>query len=575
MNIIFEISFQDSLPSGYYPYNRRRKLLTFQFRGFGFCLLHVTYTQFKMASVAPAVPSADSGMLTQSNQGEPMPVSAEEMMQPARQQEVSLHTGAGVDIETYIRTHFIQVASLAWNTTQQAGTILWSQRIHPANSNEIVRHLSKIFNTWSGGLDYKLKIAATGFNAGAICVFRLPPNIPVEQIQSISQMTHFPHLIIEAKTLEMVTTEFIDQLRHLYHYTQADQTLGDNFGGTFVIAVWSPLVATGSGPSAVNIIVSNKCSENFYFNQIIPPSLAAEAGFNPGLDAAKLYFQGIEEGIFPHYTAVNPTRRMSIRSITTMPNMHQTWCSIGQDREPLRQVPNYYGHCEQWPLFMNGFAGVQVKFWGNAAINNSDWNYYNAGGTVPNISALLHLCIMNGPTLKEITAESTYAGAMSALAPLTGGVATLGYCWWRPGTNNAQDILQHSTLSVPIVPAANESFIMFETPVYRNIAQSNVNLSDPMLWNTYQAIRRQKEPLFAEGEALLIQVRDKVTNLPLFYIKMHYKGYFTAPVTANNIDFDLIDLDFVPVSTVLANAPIPTSIYSNIVTYKMRKSMNM
>jgi hypothetical protein len=303
--------------------------------------------------------------------------------------------------------------------------------------------------------------------------------------------------------------------------------------------------------------------------------LSIESGFNPGLDAARLYFPTDKYGSLEHYTAIVQTRLLSIRSITSTPNLSQTWCSISQDGEPTRQVPNYYGHCYQWPLLMNGFAGVQVKFFDNVDITESDWNYYNPGGSVPNLTGVFHQTIMNNGTAKEVTAEATYAGALSAMSPLTSGAATLGSCLWRPGTANTGAITQSATLSTPIVPAANESFIMFVTPVYRNIAQTNTELYDPLLWHTYKTIRKQKEPLFSEGEALLLQVRDNVTNLPLFYIKMHYRGYFTAPVTTSNIDFQVADLSFVPISTILANAPIPTSNYSNIVTYKMRKSLNM
>lgn len=46
------------------------------------------------------------------------------------------------------------------------------------------------------------------------------------------------------------------------------------------------------------------------------------------------------------------------------------------------------------------------------------------------------------------------------------------------------------------------------------------------------------------GECFLILVKSRVTKLPLFHIKFHPEGHFTAPATANFQQFKLNSIMF-------------------------------
>lgn len=183
-------------------------------------------------------------------------------------EEAMVHAGAINTIDLYMRMQFLALAMFRWDTAQPPGTLLWSSPISPTHSHQFIRHLKKMYNTWVGGFDYNIKVCGTGFHAGALAVVRLPPNISPSSISSAADFTAFEYLIIDPKTLEVVTEHIIDQRRMMYHY--ADDEGRDSIGGHIAVYVLVQLNTSSTGSQSIAVQVLTRPSHDFNFFQIKP-----------------------------------------------------------------------------------------------------------------------------------------------------------------------------------------------------------------------------------------------------------------------------------------------------------------
>lgn len=224
-------------------------------------------------SSAPAVPTASTQMAPttkiESTQEAPHGQSVSQIgHEGAGPEEAMLHTGAFNTIDMYMRMQFIALASFRWDVQQAPGTLLWSTPITPKNSHQFIRHLSQMYNTWVGGFDYNVKVCGTGFHAGALAVVRLPPNISPSSVSSPADFTAFEYLIIDPKTLEVVTEHIIDQRRVMYHYMTDTGT--DSIGGHIAVYVLVQLNTSSTGSQSIAVQVLSRPSQQFNFFQIKP-----------------------------------------------------------------------------------------------------------------------------------------------------------------------------------------------------------------------------------------------------------------------------------------------------------------
>lgn len=183
-------------------------------------------------------------------------------------EEAMLHTGAFNNLDMALRMQFISLASFKWDVQQGPGTLLWSAPITPRNSHQFIRHLSQMYNTWVGGFDYNIKVCGTGFHAGVLAIVRLPPNISPSSIASPTDFTAFEYVLIDPKTLEVVTEHIIDQRNIMYHYTT--DTGRDSFGGHIAVYVYAPLATSSTGATNISVVVLTRPSPDFAFFQIKP-----------------------------------------------------------------------------------------------------------------------------------------------------------------------------------------------------------------------------------------------------------------------------------------------------------------
>lgn len=227
---------------------------------------------------APAVPQNDSGRTAPTTHIESTDVAPFGQSVSAigtggpSSSDGAIYSGAYNSIDMYFRMQFIALASFVWNTTQSPGTLLWSIPISPKQLTPHIRHLAKMYNTWVGGFNFNFKVCGTGFHSGAIAIVRLPPNITPSSISSPSEFSVFEYVIIDPKTLEVVSEHIIDQRNKMYHYM--DDEGRDAIGGHIAVYVLAPLATSSTGNQNITIQVLARPSMDFNFFQIKP--IAAE-----------------------------------------------------------------------------------------------------------------------------------------------------------------------------------------------------------------------------------------------------------------------------------------------------------
>lgn len=183
--------------------------------------------------------------------------------------EGPIHTGMFNNVDQFFYHQFLSLASFIWTTTQNPGTKLWSTTISPKHAAKPIRHLAKIYNTWTGGFDFNFKICGTGFHAGAIMIVRFPPNVDPNKFTTLQELTMFEYQIIDPKTLEIVSHHTMDQRRIMYHYVHEEETT-DAIGGYIGAYVYAPLNTSSTGATQISVQVLSRLAPDFLFSQPLP-----------------------------------------------------------------------------------------------------------------------------------------------------------------------------------------------------------------------------------------------------------------------------------------------------------------
>jgi hypothetical protein len=239
------------------------------------------------APVAPAVPNAEISTIS-STESNPQHNSLE-TGSAGTSSELVPHVGIRNRLDDYFYKEFIFKGTFTWNTGQLAGQLLWYGRIHPDDSHDLLSYVSKIYNTWCGGLEYNFKIAGTGFHAGSLAVVRLPPNITPGSITSAQGFTVFPYILLDPKNLSVVSKSVMDQRNIMYHYRD-DNTLA-GFGGFVAVYVYLPLATSSTGATQINVNIAIRAAGDFVVAQ--PRPLAV------GTTSAGSY--NMYNNVFPKY----------------------------------------------------------------------------------------------------------------------------------------------------------------------------------------------------------------------------------------------------------------------------------
>lgn len=185
------------------------------------------------------------------------------------------HAGQKNTFDIVIHRQFIPIDNFIWTSSMKRGHLLWYTAVHPSRCNPLIDHLSKIYNTWEGGFEFNFKVAGTGFHAGALAFVRIPPNRHPSEFKSPSEWGTFEYVVIDPKTLEVMTAEIMDQRRFFYHYMQLDFDDPDSFGGYMACYVLMDLNTSSTGTQQITVQAFCRPGPKFSMDQLIPPSTSS------------------------------------------------------------------------------------------------------------------------------------------------------------------------------------------------------------------------------------------------------------------------------------------------------------
>lgn len=472
-------------------------------------------------STAPAVPTSSTAVApttkVESTQEAPHGQSVSNIGHGgAGPEEAMLHTGAFNTIDMYMRMQFLALASFRWDTAQAPGTLLWSTPISPKNSHQFIRHLSQMYNTWVGGFDYNVKVCGTGFHAGALAVVRLPPNISPSAVSAPSDFTAFEYLIIDPKTLEVVTEHIIDQRRWMYHYM--NDTGIDSIGGHLAVYVLVQLNTSSTGSQSIAIQVLSRPSQSFNFFQIKP---LEASGPEPEPDEPTTIVKAIQ--VTPDCKNSTATFDREIESIvlTPMTQVAPLGSLVGCYTFEGKQLGTEKGGTYPLPTLAFSTGKLVVAKEGGPTCFQSDT--YKDMPTSATMNVQVVSSTNGGATFSGETAtKMCESGSFQTFS--TGGTA---------GTKNATayvkiNMWQETERTVPAKPS-DESYVVFD-----NSAQSQLRSFQTAQLAKLLATGDWKD-LFEKQQAMIIDLYDAELDTPVRRFKLYYNGILTTKGVENEI----------------------------------------
>lgn len=499
-------------------------------------------------SSAPAVPTASTQQApttkVESTQEAPHGQSVSQIgHEGAGPQEAMLHTGAFNSIDIYMRMQFIALASFVWTTAQAPGTLLWTVPITPIKSHQFIRHLAQMYNTWVGGFDYNIKVCGTGFHAGALAVVRIPPNIDPSSISSPADFTAFEYVIIDPKTLEVVTEHIIDQRRIMYHYMS--DSGNDAIGGHIAVYVLVQLNTSSTGSQSIAVQALTRPSQDFNFFQIKP--LITTAG------------------------ELDPEEPTQVAKTLEVTDLTQNGTSLFKDQiSKFSILPKTY----TTPPYTTAvgaynFAGVRIgtEKAGTFPVPSSAWS---AGketaleGKVchskPYLLEGLPKCQDKGLKIDWLEKDDSGSWGVVAVTQMNddGDFRTCNtassdrnknmYTFYRITS------YLEATQNIPLKPN-DESYFVFKNPLEEGDQQRGSIQSE-------QLARLLKtgnlKDIMSSQEAMVFDMYDRDLDIPVRRLKLYYSGIITTKGVDDQVDLSANKYYFKFVQFIRASEPIPS-----------------
>lgn len=520
-------------------------------------------------SAAPAVPGNGSSPTTDDSvAADSLLVSGLQAPAAPTAQEIVPHAGQANMLDAYVYNQFIAKGIVTWSTSQLAGTLLWSVPIHPDESNFALAYFARLYNCWAGGLQFKFKVAGTGFHAGALAIVRLPPNISPSDIATVEDLTAFEYEIIDPKTLEAQTRNLMDQRNIMYHYRPLDLNDRQTFGGYFALYVLMPLNTSSTGLNQINIQLFCRASPDFTVAQIRPLSIADRDPSN-SFDAFSLLFGEFISGQFCGSDLDTVIFRSTAQPVANGYPLFGMWkgdySPYTVDYAGYEHIPNAYIYpvATQDNGSGSSFAVVPastspISDFGETANMGFGITTAPHGAPMLSLASPTDLLALNYWSTVTVT-NSIPFGPRANPSTMTGqptvpasvGTAVLSQLFATPGIDIA---LAAANNYVSVAPPIAESIVVF-TKRYNG---QNTSLYY-QFYQASQAFRHRKVPVITPGQCVLFQLTDNETNLPISYMKLHYEGYFTAPVRPTDLVLQYRNYLFIPIGYVLATDPFPTT----------------
>lgn len=450
--------------------------------------------------------------------------------------EVPTHTLAFNSVDPVLYKQFIFNSAFVWSVNDPRGKLLWTMPIHPKAYNKITARLSTIYNTWGGGVDVNIKIAGTGFHAGALIFVRIPPNVDPKRMSGTYDFTAFEYIVIDPKQLEVATIHIGDQRQVNYHYQMHEEGAPASFsmGGTLACYVYMGLNTASTGTQQIEVIMTTRLAPDFGFSQLIMPSPEQDqdADFIPdGLSSVLNFASSLQRSSLNS----NPVVTLTILPIST-PSANMNIYNIEQlDGKPYNgsTYANYATatitvstkeriECNEASANLGIFACTNIVLFNRTATNVDSAMYVTNG----NIEYTFPSQIVK---FTQASIDGWSVGDKLAIYPLLTGTGLRGS-------------------SKIFTPPVSESLIVFG-----NITGYSFQTR---LMADYFCTRTASKFL-EKDKCALFTLYDTQENLPLMFVKLYPEGFLTVLPSKDAVTFNLNRLELRYQSIISRTTVIP------------------
>lgn len=517
--------------------------------------------------------------------------------------EGAIHTGSANGIDPYFYNQYMALSSFVWSVADEPAKCLYSIAIHPSEIHQWMAHLCKMYNAWSGGFNMALKIAGTGFHAGALMIARIPPNINPKSLTTVAAVTAFEYTVFDPKMLEIGIKSVMDQRPIMYHYMPLDLNDRNSFGGYLAFYVMLPLATSSTGATEISCQVLSQPAQDFRFFQIRPINLevvpvAVPSDLEDALDftnpkTSALYLESIDSIV------INPPSTMRFLDKETI-----NCIQFSQDPMNGYFLPrlgvftrfdetdlNNYSYGLKWSknsstddsFNLGSDNAAPIIAFGRLKFTGSNVYLPKVNGkgamlfTIGFKSGIRVELVFTGdfsdvnettdPNLKGYTTKFTISNYPNTLGhwfhiatqEVPEGMADgqsflankefLAFDGMRfnPGTTFGFDLTKYA-------PPIEESFITFET--FSSVSAQPGELSFALNKSAYSGF-------MDKNSVLIFELVDTKVDLPILPVKLHYSGYMTTYAHEKLVKFPVRDplrYKFQYVSKGRATTPLHSSV---------------
>lgn len=478
--------------------------------------------------------------------------------------EVPMHTGATDTLDITVTRQYIPIDTITWSTTNPKGQLLWYRPIHPNFAHQILSYLSKMYNTWGGGIDFNFKIAGTGFHAGAVAIVRIPPNRHPEEFTTPASWGPFEWMVIDPKKLEVESAHVIDQRNVMYHYQPFDEKNTQSFGGWIAMYVLLPLNTSSSGSQNIQIQSFVRPSATFQFSQLITPNLPKADVTSPYLTIQSamntlrnscIHFKAISDII------IQPATVTSVRATGV----------FDRDAKPLFNINKSVAALDTASCYTSFFSAPGAPIVGNI----------NGGG---DLFSPLCISLPDAPKVKCVAEvrvsddkkDVTFFNFLTT-EPFKGLSQTEWKITQQEGGNTGSVVAvyiaegEHDWASIDekmIAPVIKESIVQFKSCGLLSASTCGIQLR--------QIDGSIKEAVPSNSTCVLMVGYDVASKLPIGYFKLAPNGLITAAARQDAISFPSNNIRFEYDSYITAGDKIPENVAmtQNLMLTQATKSMN-
>lgn len=449
--------------------------------------------------------------------------------------EIPVHTGQQNSFDPQIHRQWVPTDTIIWSVTQPSSTLMWYKPVHPTFSNPLLAYQSGIYNTWGGSIDYRWKVAGTGFHAGAIAIVRLPPNCHPKEFASPSQWGAFEYLVIDPKTLETESVGVSDQRPIAFHYFPFKEDNPLTFGGWIAMFVLIPLNTSATGSQQIAIQAFSRPGMSFQFSQLIMPSVTRHNDPFP-----KEYTE-----IFDFHDS---------ETMTTVPYVSNM---IALEPDSVTQT-DWVSNC--YDIYGKKLSKY-TSSWKGLTSDPADFELSGQFKVfAQNVGANFQTVFLEGQIPQCIPKDKTPVSVLTAQAGESWDSSTFTYtlgtseiCHWNFSSLATSITELKSGFAICHEPAVSPAFkdntyssvVSGESIIHFLIGKNNRTIKSVQTRRMTQLFKSGAlQDSFYSGVSALFTIVSKDENVPIGYAKLYAEGFFTTKagkdqtlLNTNNVKF--------------------------------------